>query len=73
MTDCRTIISLRRSTRSATTPAYGPRSNTGSACSATTTPRTAAEPLRVSTSQACAVACIHVPISDSACPQKYSR
>ena len=50
--DCRPIISLRLSTRSAMTPPYGPSSSTGSVCSATDQPdrrcpsRSAAAPAR---------------------------
>ncbi|SKX83112.1 Uncharacterised protein [Mycobacteroides abscessus subsp. abscessus] len=59
-------MSRRRSTRSAITPAYGPMIRIGSACRATIRPRIDDDPLSVSTSQACAVACIHVPISETA-------
>jgi hypothetical protein len=65
-----TTISRRLSTRSAITPPYGPSSSTGSACSATTSPRSTLEPVSVSTSQDWAIICIHVPTSEIACPPK---
>ncbi len=73
MASCRTIISLRLSTRSATTPPYGARSRTGSVCSATTSPSLVLECVSTRTSQDCAVICIQVPASEIDWPAKYSR
>ena len=68
MAICRITISRRLSTRSATTPPYGPSTSTGSVCSATIAPSIVAEPVRLSTSHDCAAICIHVPISETDCP-----
>ena len=71
--DCSAIINLRLSTRSATTPPYGPSSSTGNVCSATTTPILVPEPVSTSTSQDCATVCIQVPTREMAWPRKYLR
>jgi hypothetical protein len=59
--------------RSATTPAYGPSSNVGSVCRATTRPIAVPEPVSSSTSQDWAIICIQVPASEIDWPPKYSR
>ena len=68
--DCSTIISLRLSIRSATTPPYGPSIRTGRVCSATAHPTSVAEPVSLKISHDCATDCIHVPVSEIACPVK---
>ena len=73
ISDCRMIISLRLSTRSATTPAYGPSSSTGRVCRATTSPTSTADPVRWKTRNDWAIVCIQVPMSEVAWPKKYSR
>ena len=73
MAICSTIISLRLSTRSATTPPYGANSRTGSVCSATTRPSSVLEWVSTRTSQDWAVICIQVPASEIDWPVKYSR
>ncbi len=66
---CRQTISRRLSTRSAITPPYGASRSTGSVCAATMRPRAVLECVSVSTSQDCAVICIHVPTSEIDCPE----
>ena len=70
MRACSPTISFRLSMRSAISPPYGPSSSVGSVWRATTMPRSVAEPVSTSTSHACAVVCIQVPISEIACPAK---
>jgi hypothetical protein len=62
------IMIRRLSPRSARTPPYGVSSSTGSVWSAMTAPSAVLECVRVRTSQAWAVICIQVPISEIAWP-----
>ena len=73
ISDCNSTISRRLSSRSASTPPYGASTSTGRVCNATTSPNAALEWVSVSTSQACAVTCIQVPISEIAWPVTYRR
>jgi hypothetical protein len=65
---CSAIIRRRLSTRSATTPPYGASINTGIVCSATISPRSVLEWVRLRTSHDWPVICIQVPISEIAWP-----
>ena len=71
--DCSPIISRRLSSRSATTPAYGPSSSVGSVCNATTSPIAVPDEVSSSTSQDWAIICIQVPASDTDWPANQSR
>ncbi len=64
----------RLGSASARTPAKRPNTMTGTNWAAATTPsHSGSPPLSSRTSQAWATCCIHVPMSDSACPPKKSR
>ena len=65
--------SLRRSTRSATTPPQGPSNNEGIPPAASTSPRSLAECVSSKTSQLMAVCCKKLPLADTTCPPKYKR
>ncbi len=69
------ISTLRRSNRSAITPATGARSSTGANCRPVTIP-TATPELSVSwvrTSQSWAMRCIQVPVFDTRAPVTHKR
>ena len=57
------MIKIRRlGYRSAMTPPSRPNSSTGRNCSATATPTAVTLPVSSSTSQSCAMRCIHSPV-----------
>src|SRR5579883_464815 len=59
--------------RSAKTPPKREKSNTGKACSAPTRPSCHALWVSSSTSHACPMICIHVPITEIIWPDQYRR
>ena len=72
---CVAISSLRRSTRSASSPAYGDSRSTGANCRAvvmpTATPDSSVSSVR--TSQSWATRCIQVPTFATSAPANHSR
>jgi hypothetical protein len=72
-TVCVANRSLRLENRPAMTPPYGAATSMGRNCSAVTVPSAVPDPVRRSTSQDCATACIQLPDSEIACPMKYNR
>ena len=69
-----TTISVWRLGRvSARIPAKSPKIITGMNWAAATTPSQTGSEVSCRTSQACATCCIHVPMSETACPAKNSR
>jgi len=64
---------LRLSCRSASDPPSGPNNRIGPNASAVSIPRATPLPVSWSTSQAAATICIHVPVTEIACPMKKRR
>src|SRR6185437_5952509 len=71
--DCVHISTVRRFSRSTSTPANGARRNVGICPAKLTTPSSSADPVSRYTSHAVAMRVIHVPISEMLCPPKNSR
>ena len=65
---CATLITCRRSTRSASAPPNGPISTPGKRSAKATRPSTAPEWLSSQASQPTPMRCIQVPISDTLLP-----
>src|SRR5262249_44150487 len=65
--------SRRLGKRSASAPAKNDSTSIGANCSALTRPRRNAEFVSSRTSHACATDCIHVPTSETSCPEKKRR
>ena len=70
---CVTSSTLRRSNRSAIVPPHSPNNRTGRKRNANVAPTARPLPVRVETSQASAMVCIHEPTFDTRSPVKYRR
>ena len=70
---CVPITSLRLSIRSATTPATRPKTVKGRKRQNASAPTASGEWVSSTTSQASAMFCIHVPLTEITCPVKKRR